>query len=583
MLAPDTRTLLLDALRPLPGSQLARAVALTFTLDLESLLVAPLAFAAHSLRESMDPVVIMESVRRCADRIDVFCQSGQVAVPPGESALLAFLEPMVHTVKKPRPGRLFHPKLWVLRFLDDVTGEVSLRLLVLSRNLTKDRSWDVCLRLDAVRGSRPTADNKPLADLLRHTLKLTVAPMPPSRLEAIETLIEDLRRAEWTAPDGVREVRFHPLGVPGNRPPTFEGARHLVISPFCTEDGLLLCAPGDRRIVVGRQEELDRLPDETLERAECFVVSELAGLPDDEASNGLEILSGLHAKVYAVEQGAEARLFIGSANATNAAFGGNVEVLVELVGKRADLGIDAMVGPKADLREVLEPYERGEPVEFDDDAELLIDLVRDIAEVPLVATVQADAERYTIHLTSEDALPTAEGVRLTAELHTRRAEAATLVAGQPVRATFTGLALTDITPFVIITAEQRGVRERTIVLATLMGDPADRLDHVLAEQIDTFEKFQRFLLLMLGLGAEAAAVPPVEGEGGGSANWRAEYNGIFELLLNALAEHPERLDDLANLIARIEARGAKLWPDEFSKLWALVEQARQDELEVARA
>ncbi|GAA3232857.1 phospholipase D family protein [Dactylosporangium siamense] len=583
MLAPDTRTLLLDALRPPPGSQLTRAVALTFTLDLDSLLVAPLAFAAHNLRESMDPVVIMESVRRCADRIDVFCQSGRVAVPPGESALLAFLEPMVHTVRKPRPGRLFHPKLWVLRFLDDVTGEVSLRLLVLSRNLTKDRSWDVCLRLDGVRGSRPVGANKPLADLLRHTLKLAVAPLPAPRLEAIETLIEDLRRAEWTAPDGVDEVRFHALGVPGHRPPNFDGARHLVISPFCTEDGLLLCAPGDRRMVIGRQEELDRLPDETLAHAECFVVSELAGLPEDESSNGLEILSGLHAKVYVVEQGAAARLLIGSANATGAAFGGNVEVLVELAGRRADLGIDSMVGPETDLRGVLEPYERGEPVELDEDAELLIDLVGDIAELPLVATVQADAERYAITLTSEDALPAAQGVRLTAELHTRRGEAATLVAGQPVSATFTGLALTDITPFVIITAELGDARERTIVVATLVGDPDDRLDHVLAEQIDTVEKFQRFLLLMLGLGAEAAAVPLVEGEGGGSANWRTGLGGIFELLINALAEHPERLDDLANLIARIEARGANLWPDEFSTLWAVVVQARQAELEEARA
>ncbi|MER7273452.1 phospholipase D family protein [Dactylosporangium sp. NPDC000244] len=582
MLAPDTRTLLLDALRPPTGSQLTRAVALTFTLDLESLLVAPLAFAAHNLRESVDPVVIMESVRRCADRIDVFCQSGQVAVPPGESALLAFLEPMVHAVGRPRPGRLFHPKLWVLRFLDEVTSEVSLRLVVLSRNLTKDRSWDVCLRLDGVCGSRPAASNKPLADLLRHTLKLAVGPIPAPRLEAIEALIEDLRRAAWTTPDGVREVRFHPLGVPGNSAPSFEGSRHLVISPFCTEDGLLLCAPGDRRIVVGRQEELDRLPLEALDGAECYVVSELAGLPDEEAPNETEILSGLHAKVYVVEQGAEARLFVGSANATSAAFSGNVEVLVELVGKRGDLGIDGMVGPEANLREVLEPYERGEPVELNEDAELLIDLVRDIAEVPLVATVRADAGQYSIHLTSEGPLPEAKGVRLTAELHTRRAEAVALVPGQPVKATFAGLTLTDITPFVIITAELRDVRERTVVLATLLGDPADRLDHVLAEQIDTFEKFQRFLLLMLGLGAEAAPVAATVGDESGSTRWRSGYLGMFELLLNALAEHPERLGDLANLIARIEARGAKLWPDGFSELWALVEQARQAELEVAR-
>lgn len=101
MLAPDTRSLLLDALRPPPGMRMSRAVALTFTLDLESLLIAPLAFAAHGLRESTDPIAVMEGVRRCADRIDVFCQTGQIAVPPTKSALLAFVEPMVHQVRRP--------------------------------------------------------------------------------------------------------------------------------------------------------------------------------------------------------------------------------------------------------------------------------------------------------------------------------------------------------------------------------------------------------------------------------------------------------------------------------------------------
>ena len=45
MLAPDNRALLLDALRPPPGCSLDRAVATTFTLDLETALMVPLALA----------------------------------------------------------------------------------------------------------------------------------------------------------------------------------------------------------------------------------------------------------------------------------------------------------------------------------------------------------------------------------------------------------------------------------------------------------------------------------------------------------------------------------------------------------
>src|SRR5258705_1391443 len=94
MLAPDSRSLLLEALRPPPGARLSRALATTFTLDLESLLAAPMAFAAHGARESSDPITLMESVRRHADRIDVFAQAGQVSVPSKYSGLHAFVEPM---------------------------------------------------------------------------------------------------------------------------------------------------------------------------------------------------------------------------------------------------------------------------------------------------------------------------------------------------------------------------------------------------------------------------------------------------------------------------------------------------------
>ncbi|AEB44260.1 phospholipase D family protein [Micromonospora maris] len=583
MLAPDSRALLLDALRPPAGARLSRAVALTFTLDLESLLVAPLAFAAQGLRESTDPITVMEGVRHCADRIDVFCQAGQITVPPTQSALLAFVEPMVHQVRRPKPGHLFHPKLWALRFHDETTGETSLRLLVLSRNLTKDRSWDVCLRLDGVIGPRPKADNRPLSDLLRHAMRLAVAPPPPVRQAAIEALAEDLRRAQWELPDRAREMSFHALGVPGACPPRFEGTRHLIISPFCTPGGLGRCAPGGQLALVSRQETLDCLPEETVVGSEAFVVNALAGLPAEGAPPGQEVLHGLHAKVYVVEKGHQARVLLGSANATDAAFGGNVELLVELVGSRAQWGINAVLGPEAGLRGILDPYDRHDATESEPESTALRDLIRDIAAIPLSATVTTDTDSYGIRLTSQEDLPDLPGVRLTAQVHTRRGEAVPLVAGQPAAAVFAGLALADLTPFIVITAEDTTGREQTVVLATLIGDPAHRLDHVLAQQIDTPEKFLRFLLLILGLGTEAAAA--VGGGTGGSGAWRAGGAGILELLLNALADRPDQLDDLARLVTRIEASGdsGRLLPAGFPALWRVITAARETMTEAVRA
>ena len=64
-------------------------------------------------------------------------------------------------------GGAFHPKLWALASCREAEGRpVRLRLLVLSRNLTRDRSWDLALTLDGIVGKRTTAANKPLVELL---------------------------------------------------------------------------------------------------------------------------------------------------------------------------------------------------------------------------------------------------------------------------------------------------------------------------------------------------------------------------------------------------------------------------------
>lgn len=58
MLAPDGREVLVELLRPPPGSELVRGVATTYTLDLTSALAAPLSFAGHRLSTDKDPVAI---------------------------------------------------------------------------------------------------------------------------------------------------------------------------------------------------------------------------------------------------------------------------------------------------------------------------------------------------------------------------------------------------------------------------------------------------------------------------------------------------------------------------------------------
>jgi hypothetical protein len=401
----DARAVLGEVLRPPPGGTRDRAVALSYTLDLASALEIPLAFAGRALRESADPVAVMEAVRQCADRVDIFCQAGQITVPRQGTDLFAFLEQSVHPVRRPRPGRLFHPKLWALRFRADDVQSDHLRLLVLSRNLANDRtSWDVCLRLDGRVGGEPRAANRPLSDLIQHTLDLCVSSPDIERRRGLDALGRDLLFADWDLPDGVRELAFYALGVPGATSPDFTGTRGVVVSPFCTEQGLAWTLPSAEGTVVSSQEELDRLAEAALDGRKTYVINELAGIHRSAEVDLGETHTALHAKLYVVEQGYTARVLLGSANATDAAFDGNVEVLAELTGTRSKLGVDVLLAPGTGIHDILEPYQPGVSPDSEDD-QVLNDLLRDLAAVPLTATVVLDADGLALRHTTAAPVP----------------------------------------------------------------------------------------------------------------------------------------------------------------------------------
>ena len=238
----------------------------------------------------------MQSLRGMSDRIDIFCQAGAIGAGRWPSDLLALLEDVVHEVRRPRPGHIFHPKTWVLRFRDE-SEEPSYRLVVLSRNLTSDRSWDTILWLDGRRAGRiePT-QAAPLARFVRALPGLAVTPVAPGRQAILAELADELRRVEWELPSGVREIRFHPIGLPyARRFPVeehFSGYRKLVISPFVREGAIRRIFPprsGRRYALISRGAELDALPEDALEHVDVYELdptASLAGDDDEEEATG---------------------------------------------------------------------------------------------------------------------------------------------------------------------------------------------------------------------------------------------------------------------------------------------------------
>ncbi len=593
VLAPDSRELLLDALRPPAGCSLDRAVATTFTLGLETALTVPLAFAGFRLDEQPDPIEVMQSLRGMSERIDIFCQAGAIGAGRWPSDLLALLEDVVHEVRRPRPGHIFHPKTWVLRFRDE-SEEPAYRLVVLSRNLTSDRSWDTILWLDGRRAGRINQSSEPLARFIRALPGLAATPVSPDRHEVLTELAEELRRVEWEVPSGVHKARFHPIGLPyARRFPVeehFRGYRKLVISPFVREGAIRRIFPprsGRRYALISRGAELDALPEDALEHVDVFELDPTASLAGDdpEGETDRSFFTQLHAKVFAVERGKRAHLFVGSANATDAGLSRNVEFLCELEGPKRTLGVDALVGDDAPLRAMLTPYDPSTECCDDptsEDARAIENLLIDIAGgIRFRTTVSEESEGWVAQITADEAprrIP--DGACVTIAPHNRPDEAHPLNPAEPLDVKLPPCELADITAFLRLSASQtvkgKPLERSTVVCSQLEGTPDDRFRQIFARQIDTPEKFLRLLALLIGLASGTITEIAVNGEGSG--RWAGGAGqGVLELLARALAESPESIDHLDEIIEHLRRSplGRKVLPPGWDDVWLPVLEARR--------
>ena len=381
-LTPNNRATLTDALSPPFGHQLDAAIAATYSLDLTALLLTNLSFAdVETLDEEsinrLDPIRRLEAVRRHAARTTVFAQAGAIHVPKRFHAPFAFLEESVVEVAAPNDG-LFHPKVWVLRFTPQAASTCKTqdhlhRVIVLSRNLTMDNSWDTVLVLDEEDGGSIKA--KPAADFLNALPRLAVRPLSRDREAQVLDVAHSLRKVRLKAPKPYTGGDLRAIGLNGRTfwPFNFAARRILAVSPFLTSSGVRALEKAQRGraknplILVSRPESLDDIGPKELGRFHSKILLstpepevELEESPSHgslekgdatsptggtDAELSLRRHGGLHAKTYIVDlpsrrNKADASLTVtGSANLTSHPWGQTVEFVALLEGPTSETGV----------------------------------------------------------------------------------------------------------------------------------------------------------------------------------------------------------------------------------------------------
>ena len=609
MLEPGNRRLFLDSLRPPDGYSFDLAVGTTYTLDLLALLSVPLAFTFADAQGrdgqlAADPLALLESARRHAGRIVLFCHGGQTSVPRARQPALAFLEQSVVTALPPRVDEtqaVFHPKVWALRYVAE-DRPARYRLVCQSRNLTFDASWDTSLVLDGellehrVRG---LSQNRPLADFFRSLPGMACRPVSDSQRDLVDICADELHRVRFHPPEGLEVERFWSFGLGSANPdfPDLNSRPILVVSPFL--DGDFLHSIAGRRpqsFLVSRRDALLTAPREALSGfTEIYSFKAGLELEPEDGEADLAPLGGLHAKVYVIDDGWNVRLVVGSGNSTSAAMGRvprNVEFMVELSGRKSKFGIDTLLNPGRDsdagtFRSLIEPFDKSEvgTVSEDEDAanlELTLEAAAaSLARVDVKGHVEAAGDRYVTRL------EIGEPVRLGPSVGAVTCWPVSLsdAHSQPFAdgAEFSAMAVADLSCFLAIeiraSLNGKSSRKRFVRPIEVDGLPEDRLPRLLAGMLSNHARLMQLLWLLLSPDddltfAEFGRFVGNDGEGFTAG---LSSPGLMERMLETLHRGPGRLDAVASLVAELRKteEGAELLGTEFDAVWEPLWKVRE--------
>ena len=587
MVSPDSRTMLTAALKPPPNMAFDAAVATSYTLDPALALMMPVLFSQgtsyRNATEEDNAILRLQRLRNHADSITIFVQEGGIKVPRmlKPSPAYSLLEPMIYEMKSPKGG-IFHPKMVLVRYKDG-DGYKQMRLVVMTRNLTFDKSWDVAVILDGeVDPGKRSSKNDVLAKFI-HSLSSTEG-LSEKRRAVINSLRTDLAHVRFLPPEGYSQYDFHAPHIDGiDWIPNQEIEEWGIISPFLTKGAMDALGEGltEPNFVLSRDEELAKvggIPNGMVLRD----VEELSD--DDDAVEPIQV-SGLHAKCYMYDYTYMnlpfTRLVVGSGNATSAALVNssprNVEFMVSLSGKRIKNGVK-------DFAKAMEPYwmpfDPENMSETDEERAAVQQKLEECKKRLLEIGFRVDCEQSDDGLV-EMFLRTQfgrkvdefDGVRNISAFPVTQSSLMAKMLDVPEKSWTLGRvrpeSVTGLVAFEI-RSDKFDLKESFVLNLQVRGMPSERDDQILASLISNRSAFLRFLAMLLEDGSSAV----VRGGAPDSsivALLRSSGFGdmpIADSLLRAYCRSPKVLKEIARAISAADKACNDAVPEDFRELWA---------------
>jgi len=591
-------------LAPPAGYDLDLAVGTTYSLDLDALVGASLALGLSEETDSElmnNPVCLLEALRSTGDKVALFCEGGQIHLPNRVTALYILLEKMVFSVKTAkRRGSAkfptFHPKFWLIRYKNN-NGDLKYRIIVLSRNLTFDRSWDITYYLEGHVTKEPSDKNEPVCDFLRYLLsQLPGDENGRVKAKGIRALIKELPNVVFeTEEKAFYDYEFIPNGVRNSaggfysfdKTDLFQDTFHeiLIISPFLSGDiirnfnernnGSLI--KDARYMLITREMSLSRLKPRDVSN---FVIYTMR----DQVIDGETAISeeaqeirkqDIHAKIYMVRKYASTDLYLGSLNASQSGVHTSIEFMIRLQSKNRYLNMDKM---KADLfgsekdgsdNPFQEVTLQNAIIDEEDEKEKVLDSV--IKEInrsnPSAIVRPEDDEHYavSVHFDNCDT----KGFRVMVRpLLSKKTE------DFNHDIVFGGLTVTQLSEFYVVSVSDGEHNVERVLIIPTEGMPEDREKQVISSVVSNRDCFYRYIAFLLGDDAILTVLETNAAEGnshGSMARQSYHIPALYEKMLQTAAVNPERFKGIEYLMRTISEDG--IIPEDFKKLYETFKKA----------
>lgn len=600
MFRPDTnhdRTDYNSMLLPPEGYRLEKAVGTTYSLDFEILTAVSICLGLSEDADSklmQNPMSRLYALQKVADKIVVFCEAGQIKVPSKPTALFSLFEKMVVPVALPKDrksGRYpaFHPKTWILSYVNDA-GDKRYRFVVMSRNLTNDRSWDISFAMDSSRQVRQKKKTKPIIHFLGYLVGCVhnTSQDAGKKRKLLRNMIEELSNVSFSL-DSIEfgeDYEILPLGIGENaysmaddilfcKKDSADSTFHelVVMSPFLSESviadfnkmerGLNGC----KRTLITRRSELSKLKNSDIDNFTIYALK-------DEVIDGENAISDetdekmkqdIHAKIYIRRKYSDVNLYLGSMNASQSAINKNVEMMLRLGTKSRHLNgqsflDDIFCGPEDDEKNPFEKVTIKDVIaDSESDNNNLLELkIKELCRAKKRAYIEDNNGKYKIVIELAE-IQNDEGIFLS-PFHSKQQQILS------ERMEFVDLDILQLSEFYEVIAKAGEDEIRRIIMIPTTGFPEERESAVVSSVIKYRTSFIEYIAFVLGDDYLTSMLEEKQiRESGFFKNTHDAMPALYEKMLRISLEEPERLRDIEYVLRMVTDKD--IIPDEFRTLY----------------